>query len=775
MWKIAYLIIALLLISLNFHVTDTGDSNSIIIGYSGNPSNLISFLSSMGISYFHLGNYYLLYGNTCNFFFNIPLQISKDIFFIREPVKVKPFIEYSSDPYTINDIISAYGISNLKGKGENFTGIVLVPYGDPYIYRNLNYFDSRFGIGNANISVYYFPSPPKDFPSSWVSETDLDVEVLHATAPEAKILLFVTKDDNVSTLEMALKYIVDNKLGDVVSMSWGGPELQVYDSFFHETIKEAAEKGITLIASSGDTGDVYYPASDPYVLSVGGTSLVTSNGKYSYEYVWKNSGGGISSIFKEPLWQIPEVRLEGRGVPDLSLDADPDTGVFIYSNGIVGMGGTSLSAPLLAGMLLDVDSIKGYSLGFITPQLYYLHENYKNYFHPILYNNTFSFSWEVKTGLGSPIIDNWSFPYSYFGASVFLGNFTNADVVQFSIRGIKEESFHIDDSFSFFALLKGNENVSIGYKIPEGKFFYSWPNGTVYFGNVNKGFLYNLKIFIKNSTIILDGVSYKMPFFPGNFSLYAYSLAGGNESYYTNLGPAEFRNFIVISGGIPKYPEKIISVENKKSIYGAMEIPFIYNDFLIGKVDGYAEKNLWPGNFSYTKVHNFILGRNSIPNFPWIVGTGRANDPYIISGFDISGYVAILINISGEIVFKNIRVSGIFGIVDHGNNSIYIINSSFSNLLGIQCISCKLIIENSTFFTIFSIYSLFSSISLEKDTFYSLAGIFPLFGSVSMQSTWIISPIPFLTNYFIGVPNYLFISIWFLIIFFILILRKKKK
>ncbi|MEM3335247.1 MAG: S53 family peptidase [Thermoplasmata archaeon] len=765
--------ITLMLIPTGFHLQNNTYHGTLLIGYSGNPENLKSFLSSNGISYYNIGNYFLI--NDSLLFSQIPYKISKDIFFLKNGIRVSNFIQYSKDPYTINEIISAYGISKLNSYGKNFTGIVLVPYGDPQILKNLDTFDSMYNIKKANISVIYFPSTPQNFPSSWISETDLDVEIMHAVAPDANIILFATANDNSTTLEMALKYIVDNHLGDVVSMSWGGPENQIYDEFFHNTIKEAAEKGITLIASSGDSKIVEYPSSDPYVISVGGTSLVISNNQYSYETIWNESGGGISTIFPKPIWQIGYGlnNFTGRAVPDISLDANPSTGVFIYSNGLVGIGGTSLSSPLFAGMVLDLDSIKGYSLGFFTPQLYYFYENYNGYFHKILINNSFANSWEVGVGLGSPIIYNWNFPRIAFGSSVFLGNYTDVKNIQFYIRGIRSYPFHSDETFLFYVGFLGKTNVSIGYKIPEGKFFYSIGNETEYFGNIENNILYKIRIFIENSTILINGNVYKVQYLPKNFSLYSISKVIGNESYYTNLGPVEFRNFVVTSDQGVLTPKKIVSEPINNGIYGAYEIPFIYNDFIIGMVNNLSENILWPRNFSYTTFYDFVFDNNSLSKLPWIVGTGSINDPYIISGLELHGKIALKIEIKGYIVLKNLKISGIYGIVTNPGSSIILINSTIISVLGIQSMFCNIKIENTTFITLFSISSIFSDLSLKNSTFYSLIAFSPIFDFFSMENTWIISLVPFLTNYFIGIPN--IIEILFGILIFILLLTTRKK
>ncbi|MEM3219337.1 MAG: hypothetical protein QW380_04780, partial [Thermoplasmata archaeon] len=106
-------------------------------------------------------------------------------------------------------------------------------------------------------------------------------------------------------------------------------------------------------------------------------------------------------------------------------------------------------------------------------------------------------------------------------------------------------------------------------------------------------------------------------------------------------------------------------------------------------------------------------------------------------------------------------------------SSIILINSTIISVLGIQSMFCNIKIENTTFITLFSISSIFSDLSLKNSTFYSLIAFSPIFDFFSMENTWIISLVPFLTNYFIGIPN--MIEILFGILIFILLLTTRKK
>lgn len=168
-----------------------------------------------------------------------------------------------------------------------------------------------------------------------------------------------------------------------------------------EVFAEAAAQGQTVFASAGDTGAscavestngvpdsgppmVNYPATSPYVVGVGGTTLLTnSNGTYDAELSWYAGSGGISDFESQPYWQtqvIPAVYdadyTGGRGVPDIAMDADPESGANVYTSGsFEGVGGTSLSSPLALGVWARLETAYGNRIGFAGPVLYnvYLH------------------------------------------------------------------------------------------------------------------------------------------------------------------------------------------------------------------------------------------------------------------------------------------------------------------------------------------------------------------------------------------------------------------
>lgn len=262
------------------------------------------------------------------------------------------------DGYQPSQIKKAYGLNQLSTTGIGQTIAIVEAYGNPNIKKDLSVFSKQFNLPKADLQIVYPQGKPKKIDSGWSLETSLDVEWAHALAPDAKILLVIAKSASVSDLVSAVDYATSYG-AQVVSMSWGTTEFSSetsYDSHFQHS-------GVVFVSSSGDRGSgVHWPASSPYVLSVGGTTLnIDSDGNYLRETAWSGSGGGISSYESRQNYQDNWIDVVGsyRGVPDVSWDADPNTGVAVYnstsSNGQSGwfkVGGTSFGAPSWAAIIV---------------------------------------------------------------------------------------------------------------------------------------------------------------------------------------------------------------------------------------------------------------------------------------------------------------------------------------------------------------------------------------------------------------------------------------
>jgi subtilase family serine protease len=264
--------------------------------------------------------------------------------------------------------------------GSNVIAIVDA-YDYPTACNDFNVFSTEFGLPLADCThntsdphfrVVYAAGPKPAANCGWAQEEALDIEWAHAMAPNALIILVEAASNSNSDLLNAVQVasnLVAGAGGGEVSMSWGGSEFRTestYDSYF-------STPGVAYFASSGDSGGkVIWPSASANVLSAGGTSVNRdSSGKFVSETVWSSAGGGASRYIPVPNYQsaIHSLSLllgNRRGTPDLSFDADPQTGVSVYDTtpcqGYVDwmvFGGTSVSSPSLAGLANEVGALGG--------------------------------------------------------------------------------------------------------------------------------------------------------------------------------------------------------------------------------------------------------------------------------------------------------------------------------------------------------------------------------------------------------------------------------
>jgi subtilase family serine protease len=237
-------------------------------------------------------------------------------------------------------------------------------------------FCNQFNLPTDGLTVVY-PQGTGTVSTNWALETALDIEWAHAIAPAASILLVVSADNSYSNMFAAVDYAVTNG-ANVVSMSWGGGEASAvaFDAHFKYP-------GVTFVACSGDSGElssgVWYPASSPYVLSVGGTMLATNTDGTWSETAWSGSGGGISTSeampgFQSGWQQFPTSNM--RSVPDVSYNGSSNSPVSVYCQprgGWIRVYGTSVGAPQWAALiaLANSQSAQG-PLGNVNPILYTL-------------------------------------------------------------------------------------------------------------------------------------------------------------------------------------------------------------------------------------------------------------------------------------------------------------------------------------------------------------------------------------------------------------------
>ena len=201
--------------------------------------------------------------------------------------------------------------------------------------------------------------------AGWAKEQALDIQMISALCPWCNIVLIEANSASYANLAAA-EVTAGNQPGVIaITNSFGGPEVgsSSYAASFSpsNTVTNGytgkLNPAIAVVASSGDggyAGGVEFPSSTPYVISAGGTRLVYSGGQWS-ETAWTKAGSGCSSVYSQMSWQsavLPSGACPGRVASDVSAVADPTTGVAVVYNGrMYRFGGTSVSAPLIAGII----------------------------------------------------------------------------------------------------------------------------------------------------------------------------------------------------------------------------------------------------------------------------------------------------------------------------------------------------------------------------------------------------------------------------------------
>ena len=258
------------------------------------------------------------------------------------------------------DVASAYQLDVTKGVGQTIA--IVDAFDNPNVEADLTAYRAAWGLPPCTSASGCFrkvnqrggASPPRSDPG-WGVEIALDVQAVSAACPNCHILLVEADSPSFSNIGKSVNMAV--RLGaDVVSNSYGGLE-------FNGILKLAAtyytHPGVAQVASSGDGGfgPASFPASWDRMIAVGGTRLTASKLGVWHESAWWGSGSGCSAWIDKPAWQH-DGHCPMRTVADVSAVADPDTGFAVYDTfglgrhgGWIQVGGTSLSAPLIAGMI----------------------------------------------------------------------------------------------------------------------------------------------------------------------------------------------------------------------------------------------------------------------------------------------------------------------------------------------------------------------------------------------------------------------------------------
>lgn len=356
---------------------------------------------------------------------------------------------YDYIPLHLQELYSLNPLYRLGLNGSGQTIVIVDAYGDPYVGQALAAFDGDMGLPDPpKFYVIYYQATqfPTQGDPNWGLESDLDVQWSHAMAPGANIILVYTPYPDDS-LYMAIADMLNLLSGKpmIISLSWGANESALISyginiSGYEEILAMAAAQGVPVFVSSGDQGVTSYPATSQYVTAVGGTALFSKAAgtnlyaapSYLLETGWGDyipnatafgatfklgwylggSGGGVSELVPKP-WYQQQLPYPNRTTPDIALDASPFTGVNVYQIGpcpsnatqlctviYIGVGGTSLAAPLMAGIYAVIQQGYRTTLGFANPYIYSMYPKTQEY--QAAFNPTQSYT---KATLGGIMLD----------------------------------------------------------------------------------------------------------------------------------------------------------------------------------------------------------------------------------------------------------------------------------------------------------------------------------------------------------------------------------
>lgn len=278
--------------------------------------------------------------------------------------------------------------------------VAIIELGGGFDASDLDTYFSGLGVASPTVtavSVDGAQNQPGGDPNGADGEVALDIEVIGGLAPAASIVVYFAPNTDAGFLDAVSQAAHATPTPDAISISWGQSEdqwtAQARQSM-DDAFADAVALGVTVTVAAGDDGSsdrqsdgkphVDFPASSLHALACGGTRLETdASGKVTAETVWNDggtggaTGGGVSDAFPLPDWQgsvdVPGVAggRSGRGVPDVSAVADPETGYKVRVDGQdTVIGGTSAVAPLWAALVARLVQSSGTQLGLAQQLLY---------------------------------------------------------------------------------------------------------------------------------------------------------------------------------------------------------------------------------------------------------------------------------------------------------------------------------------------------------------------------------------------------------------------
>lgn len=339
---------------------------------------------------------------------------------------------------TPTDVLAFYNLTALRKRGLDGSGqtIVLPEIDNLPNLTDLDSFAAKYGLPPFDSLLSIKRDTSWGDPASPQGETVLDLEIIHEVAPKAKMVIYLSAPD-LSHGDRAFDQLVTDHLGSIISESLGGCEVDVPGGardVYASIDDRAVAQGMSHFVATGDSGAYTcgenaapadsFPSTLPTVTAVGGTTVFESvQGTYFKESAWSSpidqsgAGGGPSQYYPLPSYQAGVAQAAGHGmrqVPDVSADADPNTGFNIIFGGKEGqIGGTSAATPLWAATValinqdLKKDGLR--QAGFANPALYWMGQNSAKLpappFHDVTTGNNLAYAagpgWDFATGWGS--------------------------------------------------------------------------------------------------------------------------------------------------------------------------------------------------------------------------------------------------------------------------------------------------------------------------------------------------------------------------------------
>lgn len=338
----------------------------------------------------------------------------------------------NQDPLTPQDVASAYNFPNANNKhasqklsGKGVKVAIATAYG--YDPKDIEAYWAQHNIKRGGRLI---DKPVNGSTKKLEEETTLDLEILSSQVPDADVLMYIGHDPSFVTFALTFNQVVVDNEASVMTVSWGLCEKRsgwLVMQTEHAIFKQAVAQGIALFVSAGDDGaydcpskqpafGVDFPSSDPQFTAVGGTSLEVRNGARTSEWAWSGTGGGVSSNWTRPAWQVGTSLPVGdmRLSSDVAMDADPNTGYSFYFQGNWGrIGGTSASTPAFGSLWVLAVESAGKRVGSANPFVYRIGNDldYGKIFYDVTKGNNGAgrgpgfnagAGWDHPTGWGAP-------------------------------------------------------------------------------------------------------------------------------------------------------------------------------------------------------------------------------------------------------------------------------------------------------------------------------------------------------------------------------------